>query len=169
MRIEQNGRPGKGREGFSLIELMIVLTLLSLMAGVLIPIMANDAATARDATRAYDLRSLQSALRLFHERNGYYPSTDNEWVGDSPVLGMLGYGPNGYIQGLSPNYLPVLPRDPDSKYPVADAGYMYRSDGFDYKVVLHKTPESFSVANAFKDPERPGESWMICTPDAYRW
>ncbi len=161
----------KRRSGFTIIEMLIVVTILAMLAGVLIPVLQEGQATARDSRRMADLRTIQSALADFYRDSGLYPDTGGEWWGDATDVGTYGYAANGYIPGLVPDFLTALPRDPDPSFPNATDGYMFRSDGTDYKFVLDNTPEdpdSFAEGFPFYDPVR-ADSWMICTPGAYGW
>lgn len=160
----------KRQAGFTIIEMLIVVTILAMMAGVLVPVLQEGQATARDSRRMADLRSVQSALADFHRDNGEYPDTGDEWQTDFED----GYGAAGYIPGLVPDYMTALPRDPDTaQYPTEDAHYMFRSDGDDYKFVLNGTPEDQDSLDddgfPFYDPARAETAWMICTPGAYNW
>jgi prepilin-type N-terminal cleavage/methylation domain-containing protein len=164
--------PGRraGRAGFTIIEMLIVVTILAMLAGILIPILETEAATARDARRASDLKSVASALAHYYQDNRSYPDTSDAWQGDAGSVGSFGYDAAGYIPGLVPDYLPFLPKDPDAQFPNAtDGGYMYRSDGRDYKFVINATPTTYYVANPFYDPQRPNSGWQVSTPGGYNW
>lgn len=159
--------------GFTIIEMLIVVTILAMLAGVLVPVLQEGQQTARDSRRMQDLRTVQSALADYFRAEGEYPDTAGEWNTDFDD----GYGTNGdgtgYIPGLVPTYLPALPRDPDPSRPTATIHYMYQSDGDDYKFVLNGCPEeddadSFQDGFPFFDPQRD-DSWMVCTPGAYNW
>lgn len=157
----------KRQAGFTIIEMLIVVTILAMLAGVLVPVLQEGQQTARDSRRMQDLRTVQSALADYFRAVGQYPDTTDAWQTDNDN----GYGSAGYIPGLVPTYLSALPRDPDRQYPTATAHYMYRSDGDDYKFVLNGTPEdadSFAEGFPFFDPQR-ADSWMVCTPAAYNW
>ncbi|NQU47703.1 MAG: type II secretion system protein [Planctomycetes bacterium] len=157
--------------GFTIIEMLIVVTILAMLAGVLIPILQEGQSTARDSRRMADLRSVQSALADYYRENGGYPNTSGAWLGDAVDVGSKGYAADGYIPGLVPNFLTALPKDPDKQYPNATDGYMFKSDGTDYKFVLDATPEdldSFAEGFPFYDPQR-ADGWMICTPGGYDW
>lgn len=157
----------KRQAGFTIIEMLIVVTILAMLAGVLVPVLQEGQQTARDSRRMQDLRTVQSALADYLRAEGTYPDTSDAWQNDIDA----GYGAAGYIPGLVPNYLSALPRDPDGQYPTDTAHYMYRSDGVDYKFVLNGTPEdpdSFAEGFPFFDPQR-ADSWMVCTPSAYNW
>jgi prepilin-type N-terminal cleavage/methylation domain-containing protein len=160
--------PIKNRQaGFTIIEMLIVVTILAMLAGVLVPVLQAGQETARDSRRMQDLRTVQAGLADYFRSEGGYPNTSDEWQNDNDN----GYGAAGYIPSLVPAFLPALPRDPDPQYPTATAHYMYRSNGLEYKFVLNGTPEdeaSFAEGFPFFDPQR-GDSWMVCTPGAYTW
>lgn len=160
----------KSRSGFTIIEMLIVVTILALLAGILIPVLEQESQRARDGRRAGDLRTVASALATYRSLNGVYPDTADAWQGDSPPFGDHGYGPTGYIPGLVPDFLPVLPKDPSPAYPNASgAGYMYRSDGQDFKFVINATPTTFPLGNIFFDPARPDTAWQVSSPGGYNW
>ncbi len=159
----------KRQAGFTIIEMLIVVTILAMLAGILIPVLEDSAASARDARRAADLKSVQAALEAYKRTNGSYPSTSGEWKGDSTNDGGLGYDAAGYIPGLVPNFLPALPKDPDTNFPDATNGYRYKSDGTDYKFELKGTPGSFPAGNPFYDPADATGSWQVSTPGGYNW
>ncbi|MDA0666842.1 MAG: prepilin-type N-terminal cleavage/methylation domain-containing protein [Planctomycetota bacterium] len=162
--------PSPSRKGFTIIEMLIVVTILTMLAGILVPILSEEAAIARDGRRASDLRSVASALANYKDRNGDYPTTTGNWQGDSGNHGSYGYDASGYIPNLVPDYIPYLPQDPDAQYPNAtDGGYMYRSDGFDFKFVINSTAATYYVSNPFFDPTRPTIGWQVSSPGGYAW
>lgn len=155
--------------GFTIVELLIVVVILAMLAGILLPVLADSEAVTRDARRGKDLRAVQSALEAYKQAHGSYPSTNGQWRGDSAQDGGHGYGADGYIVGLVPDYLPALPRDPDPRYPDATRGYAYRSDGADYKFIARGTPESYGPSNPFRDPAAPDTNWQVSSPGGYNW
>jgi len=159
----------KRQAGFTIIEMLIVVTIIAMLAGILVPVLEDSAKSARDARRAADLKSVQASLEAYKRVNGVYPSTSGQWKGDAPTFGGLGYDATGYIPSMVPNFLPALPKDPDTRYPTGDQGYIYKSDGVDFKFVLNKTPETFPNGNPFYDPARKTTGWQVSTPGAYNW
>ena len=157
------------RSGFTIIEMLIVVSILALLMAILLPVLEGSWETTRDARRAADLKSVQAALLAYREANKAYPTTNDQWQGDAPAYGGFGYAGVGYIPGLVPDFLPALPRDPDPDNPQGDAGYVYRSDGVDYKFMAHKTPLSYPPDSPFLDPARPNDAWQVSTPGAYLW
>ncbi|MBC8371074.1 MAG: type II secretion system protein [Planctomycetes bacterium] len=157
--------------GFTIIEMLIVVTILAMLAGILVPVLEDAAQSSRDSRRASDLKSVQAALDSFKRVTGEYPNTSGAWFGDSVAEGSKTYdgGANCYIPGLVPNYLPALPKDPSPDLPNATGGYMYRSDGTDYKFVTNEGPESFPTGNPFYDPARAATAWQVSSPGGYNW
>ncbi len=66
----QSGR----RSGFSLLELVLVVLLLSIFAGSLAPGLAHRHAEARDARRLADMHVLVGAIEQYNLERGYYPT-----------------------------------------------------------------------------------------------
>jgi type II secretion system protein G len=159
----QNTKP---ESGFTLIELLVVISIIGLLAAVALVSLNQARVKARDAKRKGDLTQLQKALELYAANNsGAYPSTGGSWWGVSANGGnRTTSGANAYILGLTPTYLTLLPTDPRG-ITTDWSGYLYRSDGSNYKLLLHETgPESFPTANqAFYDPVRPTWAWLVCS------
>jgi prepilin-type N-terminal cleavage/methylation domain-containing protein len=61
------------RKGFTLIEMLIVITIIALLASLILVGMGGARAKARDARRIADLRDVQNALELYYSSNSAYP------------------------------------------------------------------------------------------------
>lgn len=59
--------------GFTLIELMVVLTIIGIVSGIIISSSMAIRRSGRDAVRNSDLSSIQSSLEQYHADYGYYP------------------------------------------------------------------------------------------------
>ncbi|MDA3969927.1 MAG: type II secretion system major pseudopilin GspG [Desulfobulbaceae bacterium] len=62
--------------GFTLIEIMVVVVILSIMAAFVVPKIMDRPEQARLIKAQQDIRTLENALRLYKLDNLYYPSTD---------------------------------------------------------------------------------------------
>jgi len=155
--------------GFTIIEVLIVVMIIAFLAGMAVPYWEENLATSRDAKRKADLRVMVLALEAYNRTNGEYPDTLGVWRGDAPAFGGFGYDAAGYIPGLVPTFMQALPKDPDSNYPAGDQGYVYNSDGTDFKLIANQLAESIGAGDPFYDPQRPGDTFAFSTPGAYNW
>ena len=71
------GQRRKGEEGFTLIELMIVVAIIAILAGILIPNFVNARAQAMTAACESNLRAIATAAELYYADQQIYPSSGN--------------------------------------------------------------------------------------------
>lgn len=65
-------------KGFTLIELMVVITIIGLIASTVLAALSSARAKARDATRVQTVKELQKALELYRNvNNGNYPCSSS--------------------------------------------------------------------------------------------
>jgi general secretion pathway protein G len=62
--------------GFTLIEIMVVVVILSVLAGLVVPRMMENPNVARQAKVKNDIRAIETALKLYKLDNYVYPTTD---------------------------------------------------------------------------------------------
>jgi general secretion pathway protein G len=97
-----------GQAGFTLIEVMVVVVILSILAAFIVPKIMDRPDEARIMKAHQDIRGLESALKLYKLDNYVYPSTDQGLEalvtkpGGSPE-------PKNYKEG---GYIERLPKDP---------------------------------------------------------
>jgi general secretion pathway protein G len=63
-------------KGFTLIELMVVVIILGILAGLVIPKIVGKPEEARRVKAKIQIQNFKKALRLFYLDNGFYPSTE---------------------------------------------------------------------------------------------
>ena len=83
----------KKPKGFTLIEMLIVITIIALLASIILVGMGSARAKARDSRRIADLHNVQNALELYFSKNGKYPTATN-WDGLITALTNAGIGIN---------------------------------------------------------------------------
>ncbi|MCU0949839.1 MAG: type II secretion system major pseudopilin GspG [Burkholderiaceae bacterium] len=118
--LRSSSRPLRAR-GFTLIEIMVVITILGILAALIVPRVVGRTDDARIAAAKQDIAQIMGALKLYRLDNSRYPSTEQglraliEKPSTEPV-------PNNWKQG---GYLErnTLPKDPWGKE------YQYLSPG----------------------------------------
>ena len=68
---------GNKRLGFTIIELLVVITIIAILAAMLLPVMGEARALARAATCTSNLKQLGVALALYQNVYGCYPA--HQW------------------------------------------------------------------------------------------
>ena len=101
--------------GFTLIELMVVIVILGILAGLIVPRIMGRPEEARQAKARIQIESLETALKLYKLDNGSYPSTEQglQALVEPPAVGTL---PENWREG---GYLEKgkVPKDPwDNEY-----------------------------------------------------
>lgn len=96
--------------GFTLIELMVVIVILGILAGLIIPRIMGRPEEAKRLKANLQIESLETALKLYKLDNGMYPDTEQglQALVEEPEAGTL---PKNWRKG---GYLEKgrVPRDP---------------------------------------------------------
>ncbi len=98
----------RGRAGFTLIEIMVVIVILGLLAALVVPKLVGRTEEAKKTQARVQIKSLQQALELFKLDNGFYPATDQglDALVRQPEGGRV---PKNYRKG---GYIERVPKDP---------------------------------------------------------
>jgi general secretion pathway protein G len=67
-------RPADGEAGFTLIEMLVVITIIGLIMGLVGPRVLNYLAESKVKTARIQIESLSAAIDLYYLDNGHYPS-----------------------------------------------------------------------------------------------
>lgn len=72
------------KRGFSLIELLVVISIIAILSSIGLVVYGQAQKIARDSRRKQDLKNIQFALEVFFQKNGRYPcvsalGNDADW------------------------------------------------------------------------------------------
>lgn len=98
----------KNKKGFTLVELLVVMTIIMVITIVGMVNYGNANKKSRDAKRKSDLESVRVALEMYRQDNGNYPA-------DEDIL-------------VSSEYIKELPEDPQSP----TKSYVYVISDYEY-------------------------------------
>lgn len=118
-----------GRQGFTLIELMVAISIVAILSTVGMTFYGSAQKAARDAKRKQDLRSVSTALEIYRQVNKVYPASGGAWAGGRISSELI---TNPWIPGLDTKYISNVPRDPkktnaDPLSADTNFGYVYWS------------------------------------------
>jgi general secretion pathway protein G len=94
--------------GFTLIEIMVVVTIIAILAAIVVPQVVGRVDDTRVQTAKHDVQALEQALNIYKLDNYHYPSTDQG-------LESLVRKPSGQPDAANwkaGGYLQRLPKDP---------------------------------------------------------
>lgn len=103
------------KKGFSLVELLVVITIIAILSVAAYSAVGGNTIKARDAKRKQDLTTIQQALELYFVEKGSYPT--------EPLTAGTGAGQ------IPKKILSDIPKDPAGKHI-----YLYKVSGATYQI-----------------------------------
>ena len=112
-------KQGMENRGFTLIEIMVVITILAILAALVAPRFVGKTDDARIVAAKVQIKNIEGALAFYKLDNAVYPSTEQglDALMTQPTIGET---PNHWRRG---GYLDKIPMDPWSR------PYVYFSPG----------------------------------------
>jgi general secretion pathway protein G len=81
MKCRNSNTPPRRRpDGFTLVELLLVLAILAILAGLVLPKFSGRTEQARQTAAQSQISTFKTALDMFETDNGYYPRGNNGLV-----------------------------------------------------------------------------------------
>jgi general secretion pathway protein G len=111
------------QDGFTLIEIMVVILILGLLATIVVQSLRGAADKAKRTKAQADISELKTALDRFYLDNGFYPTSDQGGLTALVTAPSSGRAVPNYQAG---GYIEKLPLDPWGNQ------YIYQSDGNTY-------------------------------------
>ncbi len=117
------------QRGFTLIEILVVVVILGILAGIVVPRLLGEPEKARRTKVAIQIRGFEQALASFKLDNGFFPRTEQglDALVEKPRDGKI---PTHY---RDKGYMKKIPMDP------WDNSYIYLSPGIhdDYDIMSY--------------------------------
>ncbi len=92
----------KKQSGFTLIEIMVVIIILGLLAGLVLPKFLGQEEKAKVEVAKTQIRALEGALDAYKLDNGFYPATEQGLASlvEKPTVGQIPqkYREGGYLE-----------------------------------------------------------------------
>lgn len=110
-RRSRSGHTGFGSRaravrGFTLIELIVAITIVAVMGAVVVPAVMNHVSEARRTAARSDVNTIMQALKLYKMDNGRYPT------GEQGLNALVSKPTNGPAPANWKVYVEKLPNDP---------------------------------------------------------
>lgn len=90
------------KKGFTLIEVLVVVFILSLLAAIVAPRIIGRTEDAKVAEAKVQIKNFETALKMFYLDNGFYPSTEQglQALVEKPTTGRIPkkYREGGYLE-----------------------------------------------------------------------
>lgn len=136
------------KKGFTLIEVLIVVSIIGLLSSVILVGLGGFRSRGRDARRVTDLKSLQNGLELYYTKSGEYPV-------NLDALLSAGIGVN------------KIPKDPTTQ-----VNYLYSLSNSRQSYIVAATLDASSGDTMFNDSYQGGVSGYSgsvtsCAPPVY--
>lgn len=135
------------RRGFTLIELLVAVTIIAIITAIGLVIYTEVQKSVRDSTRKQDLRSYQTALEVYYQKNGRFPCTDTGvFTEGTPVIWQKSTESDPWLKDLGcgtkvvsfGDYISFLPKDPKN------SGLPWNADQYAY---AYFSGDVFSFSN----------------------
>ena len=119
----------RNQKGFTLIEILVVVVILGILAGIVVPRLLGEPEKARSTKAQIQIRSFEDTLARFKMENGFFPSTEQglQALVEKPRTGKI---PSNY---RDKGYIKRIPNDPWGSQ------YIYLSPGIhdDYDILSY--------------------------------
>ena len=100
--VRRMASPAMNSQGFSLIEIMVVVVILGILAGLIVPRIMDKPEEAKRTKAEIQIKALEQALKFYKLDNGSYPTTEQglQALVEPPSVGSLAkqWKEGGYLE-----------------------------------------------------------------------
>jgi len=125
--------------GFTLIEVILVIAVLGILAGIVVVSYGNAQQTARNAKALNDMKAVEDLVEIYHSKNGTYPKTTDNTQANWKSVDVL-TDDNCENGSSQPDWIPGVGTLPQSQLPAPKGAdgkkgcYLYASNGSEYVI-----------------------------------
>jgi general secretion pathway protein G len=124
INLKRNQRRRPSQQAFTLVELLLVLAILAILAGIVLPKLSGRTEQARVAAAKSQIATFGTALDAFEVDNGYYPRGKNG-------LDALVHKPRDAQNWRTPYLQKDIPLDPWNRPYVYECPGKHNPSGYD--------------------------------------
>lgn len=149
-----------GKRAFTLVELLVVITIIGMLASIVLASVSKARVNARDTQRTAQVKQIQKALELYYLVNGAYPLSYHQVTLPAGCATYDIYSTNpcqwNAFQGVLAPYISSLPLDP-----INNASYYYHY----FSGYYGPLGQWYYMTYQVEDPNNSAEA----TDGAYSW
>ncbi len=134
------------KKAFTLVELMVVITVIAILMTIAIVSFTRIQKQSRDTKRKADMRTLQTALQAYYTEFQAYPISTTETAVSQAAPGPL--------LALTPNYIPSVPTAPGGTSTLTYPSYTYVSGANGY---------TYAICADLETATGSGQLWVVNT------
>lgn len=147
----QGACPERSRRGFTLIEILLAVTIIILMTSLILVSISNARKKGRDSKRLADLSRIQLALDMYKDTYNSYPTT--------LTIAWAEAAPTSTIATSLATYISPMPQDP-----INNTG-----DNYKYMIVRGSTAGGYWIHALFENPDNIPAGYILGTKCYYIW
>lgn len=124
----------EGQKGFTLVELIVVMAILAVLAGLAVPKFASILDTSKVKADVSNRDLVQKAVEIYQADKGYYPKDESfeKLMGDKTFVGDTGYIKSAIEKASHP--------DGDYEYTASTGKIKYVNDKYDESAIQDIVP-----------------------------